>query len=99
MGSGGERDKQGIARFAIPARGFYLDEFVVVERPLGLERDGFGEPGIADAHHRLKRVSEPAQVPALAFREPGSCGGGGFFHRRIVRGKRWRGVQKAAIDG
>jgi hypothetical protein len=82
-GALGEVGEEGVAGRAIAAtRGFYLDEFVVVQRTGGFRRDGVREAGVSEADQGLQVVSQAAEVAALLFGEVGGyrrgrwgCGG------------------------
>jgi hypothetical protein len=79
----GEVGEEGVAGCAIAAaRGFYLDELVVVQRTGGFCGDCVCEASVPEADQGLQVVSQAAEMAALLFGQVGGyprgrwwCGG------------------------
>ena len=75
VGDPGEVFEGGVPGLALGAGHANLDQFVIVQGPLGFGDDALADSAIAHQNHRLQGVGEPAQVTALFF---------GNLHERIV---------------
>ena len=64
-----ELAEERLARRAIRATRFYLNELMVMQSPLGLAGHTLGETGVADLDDRLERMGLAAQEAALMVRQ------------------------------
>jgi len=64
-----ELAEERLARRAIRATRFYLNELMVMQSPLSLAGHTLGETGVADLDDRLERMGLASQEAALMVRQ------------------------------